>query len=392
MHTSSRERGQGCYHMRRLVILSGDFKGAAFDLIAPKISVGRDDDNAICMDNTMVSRHHAVLIQKDGDYVVQDNGSSNGTFLNSQPIKSEAALKAGDEVSFGDVRFRYEIAPASQELEKIKSAHEESQRRHRQESDNLQSQLRQVRIELEALRRELAETKSKAASEWKEFQKRSETRESELKKQLDELPHLREKLDLAGKVAAEKALAMEQLKSESEQSRQQWEHQVLEHQKRVAALQVEAATFEEKLTGRKWKEVQQLEASLQEARADLERTTASLKEARLDIQKLLSERERKTDSNDKRPASALEIQVKELQACLAKVRADNEELSKQLSAARLKAAEDLRKATEKSESEIIHLRRQLAAHNGSLYGSETADVSEKPGKPKGPSRVRFGLW
>jgi chromosome segregation ATPase len=140
--------------------------------------------------------------------------------------------------------------------------------------------------------------------------------------------------------------------------------------------------------------VQQLEASLQEARADFERATASLKEARLDIQELLAERERKSDSPDQRPGSALVIQVKELQACLAKVRADNEELSKQLGATKLKAAEDVRKATEKYESEIIHLRRQLAAHNGSLYGSEaeTAGVAEKTAKPKGPSRVRFGLW
>jgi hypothetical protein len=55
-----------------------------------------------------ISRRHATLIRNGGSVAVRDEGSTNGTFVNGQKISSETALRAGDEVQFGAVRFRFE--------------------------------------------------------------------------------------------------------------------------------------------------------------------------------------------------------------------------------------------------------------------------------------------
>jgi hypothetical protein len=85
-------------------------KGAPPDHLYPvsgTLRVGRDSDCDIFLVDPSVSRNHAVLEAFDGELLVRDNGSTNGTFVNGERIKS-AALNGGDVVAFGKTEMRVE--------------------------------------------------------------------------------------------------------------------------------------------------------------------------------------------------------------------------------------------------------------------------------------------
>src|SRR5690348_12107762 len=70
----------------------------------PAYLVGRDPEADIVIPDACVSWQHAVLRRDGGRWVLADNGSSNGTFVNEQPITS-ATLADGDMIGFGDTTF-----------------------------------------------------------------------------------------------------------------------------------------------------------------------------------------------------------------------------------------------------------------------------------------------
>ena len=68
----------------------------------PMITVGRDPESDVIIDNPGVSREHLRLERgSDGEYEVVDMGSANGTFLNDLPVKCKIPLRSGDCVRFG---------------------------------------------------------------------------------------------------------------------------------------------------------------------------------------------------------------------------------------------------------------------------------------------------
>jgi FHA domain len=75
-----------------------------------ELSVGRLPDCDLFIDDTSVSKRHAVLHwnESQGRCTVRDLGSTNGTFLNGQNLSTrEVTLKDGDILSFGNVQFWY---------------------------------------------------------------------------------------------------------------------------------------------------------------------------------------------------------------------------------------------------------------------------------------------
>jgi len=72
------------------------------------ITIGRDENNDIVIrDDPLVSRKHA-LIEKDGDkYYIMDKGSTNGTYLNNNPIPrcERVKLKKGDVITLGKTKL-----------------------------------------------------------------------------------------------------------------------------------------------------------------------------------------------------------------------------------------------------------------------------------------------
>ena len=54
--------------------------------ITSRITVGRDTDNSIALDDALASRHHAVIQKVKDDFFVEDLNSTNGTFVNTHVI------------------------------------------------------------------------------------------------------------------------------------------------------------------------------------------------------------------------------------------------------------------------------------------------------------------
>jgi hypothetical protein len=90
-----------------LVVRSGG--GRAGEHFVPQEStttIGRSPDCDIFLDDVTVSRHHAVLRKNDGRFVIEDEGSLNGTFVNRRRIES-AELADGDELQIGKYRLTF---------------------------------------------------------------------------------------------------------------------------------------------------------------------------------------------------------------------------------------------------------------------------------------------
>jgi pilus assembly protein CpaF len=80
-------------------------KGGAqrqLDFEGPEISVGRLEDNDICLPKNNVSKHHARLVFKDDRYVLVDQKSTNGTYVNGRRISAPMVVRKGDKIYIGD--------------------------------------------------------------------------------------------------------------------------------------------------------------------------------------------------------------------------------------------------------------------------------------------------
>ena len=71
------------------------------------LSIGRTPGNDVVIDNLAVSGHHAKLVVEEGQYIIEDLSSLNGTFVNSQRIR-RSALKNGDEIVIGKHTLVYQ--------------------------------------------------------------------------------------------------------------------------------------------------------------------------------------------------------------------------------------------------------------------------------------------
>ena len=77
----------------QLIMRSGPTPGAAFTLEGDQIDIGRDSTNEIVINDAEISRRHARLTFQGGKYVLEDLGSTNGTFVNGQRLAGTARLE-----------------------------------------------------------------------------------------------------------------------------------------------------------------------------------------------------------------------------------------------------------------------------------------------------------
>ena len=70
------------------------------DVEAPRFTIGRGDDNVLCLGEPMVSRYHAEIIRIGEDYLFRDHGSTNGSYVNGSRV-AEQILSDNDVVRVG---------------------------------------------------------------------------------------------------------------------------------------------------------------------------------------------------------------------------------------------------------------------------------------------------
>jgi hypothetical protein len=86
----------------RLVMSAGPNPGKVFELNMDSMSIGREATNDLVIQDAELSRNHARLSRRGATFLLEDLGSTNGTFVNRQRLSAPRMLNPGDEVGFGE--------------------------------------------------------------------------------------------------------------------------------------------------------------------------------------------------------------------------------------------------------------------------------------------------
>ena len=89
----------------RLLITAGDKAGYQLNLDGREITIGRAENSDLVIDDEFASTNHARLVKVNDGWMVQDLGSTNGTYLDGKKISAPVALKLGAEVRIGKTAF-----------------------------------------------------------------------------------------------------------------------------------------------------------------------------------------------------------------------------------------------------------------------------------------------
>jgi pSer/pThr/pTyr-binding forkhead associated (FHA) protein len=87
-----------------LIVRSGPQAGERFELGEGVTLLGRHPDSDIMLDDITVSRRHVAIERTPEGYVVRDEGSLNGTYINHERV-DRAVLRHGDELQIGKFRL-----------------------------------------------------------------------------------------------------------------------------------------------------------------------------------------------------------------------------------------------------------------------------------------------
>ena len=87
-----------------LVLVEGNGPESV-DLVPPETLLGRDAGCHVTISDSSVSHRHARIYHSDGEWYVEDLGSTNGTFVNDRPLTRPVVLRPSDTVSVGRSTF-----------------------------------------------------------------------------------------------------------------------------------------------------------------------------------------------------------------------------------------------------------------------------------------------
>jgi hypothetical protein len=86
----------------RLIVRTGPNPGTVTDLTKEVNLIGRDVTNDVVIGDAEVSRQHARVTRTPGGYVLEDLGSTNGTFVNGERLTTPRVLNPGDLIALGE--------------------------------------------------------------------------------------------------------------------------------------------------------------------------------------------------------------------------------------------------------------------------------------------------
>ncbi|MCJ7694165.1 MAG: FHA domain-containing protein [Anaerolineaceae bacterium] len=86
----------------RITMRSGPTPGKSFLLEEAEMFLGRDLTNHIAIPDPEISRRHALFVSTPQGVQIEDQGSTNGTFINGVRLTAPQLLKQGDLITFGE--------------------------------------------------------------------------------------------------------------------------------------------------------------------------------------------------------------------------------------------------------------------------------------------------
>ncbi|GAA2144485.1 FHA domain-containing protein [Glycomyces algeriensis] len=102
--------GQQAAHAAQwLVVTTGELQGRRFVLSGQPISIGRAPDSTIVIRDDFASNRHARVRPQDGQWVVEDLGSTNGTYLGRARVTAPTPVPLGVPIRIG--RSSFELRP-----------------------------------------------------------------------------------------------------------------------------------------------------------------------------------------------------------------------------------------------------------------------------------------
>jgi pilus assembly protein CpaF len=86
----------------KLSVRQGPRPNLVFELDKPSYVIGREAGNDLVIEDPQVSRRHAQLTQQGSSYLIEDIGSTNGTYVNGKRVTAPTLLMNGDMVGLAD--------------------------------------------------------------------------------------------------------------------------------------------------------------------------------------------------------------------------------------------------------------------------------------------------
>jgi hypothetical protein len=89
----------------RLTVVQGADAGQSFAL-GVQARLGRNSDNEVRLNDPQASRYHALIQRQQNAYLIIDQGSGNGTYVNGQLINRPTPLASGDVITIGNTQIK----------------------------------------------------------------------------------------------------------------------------------------------------------------------------------------------------------------------------------------------------------------------------------------------
>ena len=86
---------------RFLVVTEGGLSGVSIDLTDQQITLGRANDATLVLNDDYASSRHARIFPQDGQWIVEDLGSTNGTYLDRQKVTRPTPVPIGVPIRIG---------------------------------------------------------------------------------------------------------------------------------------------------------------------------------------------------------------------------------------------------------------------------------------------------
>jgi pSer/pThr/pTyr-binding forkhead associated (FHA) protein len=86
---------------RFLVVTEGGLSGMSIDLADQQITLGRANDATLVLNDDYASSRHARIFPQDGQWIVEDLGSTNGTYLDRQKVTRPTPVPVGVPIRIG---------------------------------------------------------------------------------------------------------------------------------------------------------------------------------------------------------------------------------------------------------------------------------------------------